>query len=59
MSFDTEYKNRKDHRTRYYRSACFDRTCRNHGACGYCYGNRMHNNKRRDIPIWDYEYGWF
>jgi hypothetical protein len=51
MSFDTNYPNRKDHRKRYYKAKAFDRSCRNHGACPYCYGSRMHKYKKRDLPI--------
>jgi len=46
MSFDIEYKNRKDHRKRFYGSKQFDRSCRNHGGCGYCLDNRLHNAKK-------------
>lgn len=26
-------------------SKAFDRTCRNHGGCPWCLGNRLHKNK--------------
>ena len=26
----------------------FDRTCRNHGSCGYCEGNRTYNARRKE-----------
>jgi hypothetical protein len=54
MSFDNDYPNRKDRRQPYYRSKRFDRSCRNHGGCPYCEGNRTHHNKRRE-PIEDCE----
>ncbi len=50
MSFDISYKNRKDHRQEYFGSKRFDRSCRNHGSCGYCTGNRLFANKKR-API--------
>ena len=50
MSFDKDYPNRKDHRKPYYRSKRFDRSCRNHGSCPWCLGNRTHKNARR-API--------
>ena len=34
MSFDHQYKNRKDHREQYYDEREFDATCRSHGSCG-------------------------
>jgi hypothetical protein len=51
MSFDKEYPNRKDKRKPYYKSKRFDRSCRNHGSCGYCEGNRTHHNKKREPLI--------
>ena len=33
----------------YRKSKRFDKTCRNHGSCSYCYSNRMYKNlKRKD-----------
>lgn len=46
MSFDTVYKNRKDWRKPYRRSLRFDRSCRNHGDCGYCENNRTYFDKK-------------
>jgi hypothetical protein len=48
MSFDKEYPNRKDHIKPYRKSKRFDRTCRCHGGCGYCYSNRTHSAKVRE-----------
>ena len=50
MAFDKLYPKRKDQRESYHGSKVFDRSCRNHGSCGYCKGNRTHKNKRRE-PI--------
>lgn len=52
MSFDKSYPNRKDHRKSYRGSKRFDRSCRNHGSCGYCEGNRKYSSKHRE-PIID------
>ena len=30
----------KEHREQYRKSKLFDRTCRNHGSCPWCYSNR-------------------
>ena len=46
MSFDKNYPNRKDKRKVYYRSKSFDRTCRNHGSCPWCKGNRTFFDKK-------------
>ena len=46
MSFDKEYPNRKDWRKPYRRSKRFDRTCRNHGSCGYCYNDKTYFDRK-------------
>lgn len=46
MSFDKTYPNRKDWRKSYRGSKRFDRTCRCHGSCGYCNGNRTYTTRR-------------
>lgn len=35
----------------YTKSKRFDKTCRNHGSCSWCYGNRMHKVLRKLYPI--------
>lgn len=52
MSFDKSYPNRKDRRKPYRGSKRFDRSCRNHGSCGYCERNRKYSSKHRE-PIID------
>ena len=37
----------KERRRQYRGSKLFDRSCRNHGSCDYCQGNRMYSDKRR------------
>lgn len=39
----------KERRKTYRRSKAFDRSCRNHGSCGYCQSNRMHSTKKRSL----------
>jgi hypothetical protein len=54
MAFDTHYPNRKDKRKPYRKSKAVDRTCRNHGSCSYCEGNRTFSNKKREpieVPV--------
>lgn len=56
MSFDKEYPKRKDHRKPYKGAKRFDRSCRNHGSCPWCQGNRQHNNKKRiEMASFDFE----
>ena len=43
---DKAIKHGKERRQPYRRSRVFDRTCRNHGSCGYCEGNRTFDLKR-------------
>jgi len=37
----------KEHRKPYYNSGRFDRTCRCHGGCPWCMGNRYHKHRVR------------
>jgi len=46
MSFDNDYPKRKDWRKPYRKAKAFVRSCRNHGSCPYCLGNRTHKNKK-------------
>lgn len=49
MAFDNHYPNRKDKRAPYRKSKRFDRSCRNHGSCGYCKSNRTIQAKRVEL----------
>jgi hypothetical protein len=33
----------------YRKSRRFDKTCRNHGSCDYCKGNRLYSSNKRNI----------
>ena len=35
----------------YTKSKRFDKTCRNHGSCPWCLGNRMHKIRKKIYPI--------
>lgn len=49
MSFDKQYKNRKDQRKGYYKkSSRHFASCRPGGSCPYCKSNREHSNKVRE-----------
>jgi hypothetical protein len=41
MSLEKAIYYGKEHRKPLWRSARFDYSCRNHGACGYCEANRL------------------
>lgn len=38
----------KEYRKPYRGAKSFDYSCRNHGSCGYCYGNRTFNNRKKE-----------
>ncbi len=50
MGFDNNYPNRKDRRQPYRRSKRHTKSCRNHGSCAWCQGNRNHGTEKRE-PI--------
>ena len=52
MSFDKKYQNRKDWRKPYRKSKRFDKSCRNHGGCGYCKNNRLYQYKK-ELEWWN------
>jgi hypothetical protein len=49
MAFDNHYPNRKDWRKKFHKAKAVDRTCRNHGSCPYCLGNRTHKHNLRKL----------
>lgn len=48
MSLEKAIKYGKEKRKQYYGSKRFDRTCRNHGSCKWCEGNRAYKNKKNE-----------
>ena len=42
MSLDKAIKYGKEKRKPYHKAQAIDKTCRNHGGCPYCEGNRKH-----------------
>lgn len=49
MSMDKAIAHGKEHRKPYYGSKAFDQSCRNHGSCDVCKGNRLYRfNKRAE-----------
>ena len=53
MSLDKAIEHGKEKRKQYYSAKAVDRTCRNHGSCDWCKGNRLHKFKKKE-PI-DYK----
>ena len=47
MSFDKNYPNRKDWRKPYHKSKGFDNSCRPHGSCPWCEGNRKYSDIKK------------
>ena len=49
MSFDKSIQSGKEHRKPYRGAKSIDSTCRNHGSCEWCEGNRTHKNAKREL----------
>ena len=48
MALDKAIEHGKEHRKQYTGAKAIDRTCRNHGSCEWCKGNRLHQQLRMD-----------
>lgn len=46
MSLDKAIQSGKERRKPFRGSKRVDRTCRNHGSCDYCKGNRLYSTKK-------------
>lgn len=46
MSLDKAIKHGKEHRKPYRGAKAVDSTCRNHGSCPWCKGNRLYKRKK-------------
>jgi len=49
MSLDKAIKHGKEKRKPYRKGKAVDATCRNHGSCPHCKGNRLYKNKKRGV----------
>ena len=47
MSLDKAIEHGKEHRKQYRGSKAIDPSCRNHGDCDWCKGNRMYSSTKR------------
>lgn len=51
MSFNKSIKHGKEHRKPYHGGKAIDKSCRNHGGCEYCLGNRTIRSQRQRESI--------
>ena len=49
MSLDKSIQSGKEHRKQYTGAKAVDATCRNHGSCRRCCGNRTYKNEKREL----------
>jgi hypothetical protein len=49
MSLDKAIEHGKEHRKKYRGGKALDKSCRNHGGCSWCLGNRTHKYKKKLI----------
>ena len=49
MSHDKAIESGKERRRQYMGAKSIDKSCRNHGGCPHCTGNRLHNFLRRKL----------
>ena len=49
MSLDKSIEHGRDHRKQYHGARAVDRSCRPHGSCPWCRGNRLHNSKVKEL----------
>lgn len=47
MSLDKAIEHGKEHRRPYTGGKAIDKSCRNHGSCDWCKGNRMYKYEKR------------
>ena len=48
MSFKKAIEHGKEHRKEYRGAKAIDKTCRNHGSCEYCKGNRLFTSRKKE-----------
>ena len=46
MGLEKAIKHGKEHRKSYYGAKAVDQTCRNHGSCPWCMGNRLYHGRK-------------
>jgi hypothetical protein len=53
VSLEKAIQSGKEHRRPYHGSKRFDTTCRPHGGCPYCEGNRLHQRRKKELFAMD------
>lgn len=53
MSLDKAVEHKKEKRKPYYGAKAIDPTCRNHGSCGICEGNRLYQATKAEKSMND------
>ena len=48
MGLEKAIEHGKEKRKEYTGGKRIDRTCRNHGGCPWCEGNRLHKHKKKE-----------
>ena len=48
MSLYQAIEHKKEHRKQYKGAKLVDESCRNHGGCPYCEGNRLHQQRKEE-----------
>lgn len=51
MSLDKAIEHHKEHRKSYTGCEAIDSSCRCHGGCDWCLGNRMHKYKKKQLEL--------
>lgn len=46
MGLDKAISHKKEHRKPYRKAKAIDTSCRNHGRCSWCRGNRKHQEEK-------------
>ena len=49
MSLDKAIEHKKEYRKKYYGAKRVSKSCRNHGGCEWCEGNRLHKYKKDEL----------
>lgn len=48
VSLDKSIEHKKEQRQPYRKSKAFDSSCRNHGSCPWCEGNRKYHDRKAE-----------